>query len=269
MKPDPVKPTTVWGVLIAIVLAIYGSTHLCPPAPATPSPVVVDTKPAPKVDWPAILRTLLVNVPRTETPADPSLLTVTIDSTTTAGMAELRAAGSFTEIRWNRKDIKLYESDRVAVLVAPPGEYEFVISAGAIIDGKLAMDQQTHKVQIGKPVDKPATPTTPTTPPVVTPDPTTRVTKATYVFEQRNGPVPPPVLAALSKLNVERKSSGFVGSPFDQDTITGRGQVPAQYAVALAEAKKFGVPCLVVEYTSGAPKAVKVATAVQVEEACK
>lgn len=89
-------------------------------------------------------------------------------------------------------------------------------------------------------------------------------TKATYVYEQRAGSVPSPVLAALDKLN----RSGITASPVDQHVTSGKGPVPVQFVVAFEEAKKAGIPCLVVEYSTGPPKVVKApTTAEQVLEA--
>lgn len=249
MNPQP-QPPKPWGWIVAFLAAITAPMLYLDESPApSPAPIVTTTQ----VDWSALIKQLLANLPKTETaPEDPGLLTV--KATSVPGMAELRADGKFTEIRWNRLDIRKYENDRVAVLVAPPGSYEFVVSAAGIVDGKAVLDQQTLNVVIAGP--KPTTPTTTpttTTPPVVTPDPTVKVARATYVYERRQGSVPPPVLVALDKLN----RAGVVANPIDQNVISGKGQAPAQHAVALSEAAKAGIPCLVVEYTSGPPKVLK------------
>jgi len=68
-------------------------------------------------------------------------------------------------------------------------------------------------------------------------------TAATYVYEKDDGGVPPPVAAALDKLNRERP--GFVASPFEDDTVDGAGETPEQYKVAKDAAKKL--PSLVVQ----------------------
>jgi len=91
-------------------------------------------------------------------------------------------------------------------------------------------------------------------------------TKATYVYEQRQGSVPSAVLSALNTLN----RSGVVATPVDQHVLGGGDAIPAQYVVAMEEAKKAGIPCLVVEYSTGPPKVVKApTTAEQVLEAAK
>jgi hypothetical protein len=91
-------------------------------------------------------------------------------------------------------------------------------------------------------------------------------TKATYVYEQRAGSVPSAVLSALNTLN----RSGIVATPVDQHVLGGGDSIPAQYVVAMEEAKKAGIPCLVVEYSTGPPKVVKApTTAEQVLESAK
>jgi hypothetical protein len=68
-----------------------------------------------------------------------------------------------------------------------------------------------------------------------------KVTAVTYVHEQRVNEVPPPVRAGLSKLNEQ----GITATVFDVDTIDKQGgEVPEQYKVPLAAAKKR--PSLVV-----------------------
>jgi len=109
----------------------------------------------------------------------------------------------------------------------------------------------------------PATPIGTWLPSVVT---LKKPTKATYVYEQRAGSVPSAVLSALNTLN----RSGVVATPVDQHVLGGGDAIPAQYVVAMEEAKKAGIPCLVVEYSTGPPKVVKApTTAEQVLEAVK
>lgn len=98
----------------------------------------------------------------------------------------------------------------------------------------------------------PATPPVvvdPTVPPVVPPatPPNTTATAATFIYEKDQHEVPKPVLAALNRLNREKKIYATI---LEADTTDGTGQVPEQYKVALAAAKQKGLPCLVV--TSGA-----------------
>jgi len=111
----------------------------------------------------------------------------------------------------------------------------------------------------------PATPVAwPTWPSIVTV--AKKPTKATYVYEQRQGSVPSAVLSALNTLN----RSGIVATPVDQHVLGGGDSIPAQYVVAMEEAKKAGIPCLVVEYSTGPPKVVKApTTAEQVLESAK
>jgi len=91
-------------------------------------------------------------------------------------------------------------------------------------------------------------------------------TKATYVYEQRAGSVPSAVLSALNTLN----RSGIVATPVDQHVLGGGDSIPAQYVIAMEEAKKVGIPCLVIEYSTGTPKVVKSpTTAEQVLEAVR
>jgi len=80
----------------------------------------------------------------------------------------------------------------------------------------------------------------------VNPTPNPQVTRVTYVYEKDQGGVPPGVASGLTKLNVDPDFSG-VSSEFEEDTVTGDGEVPAQYVTALTEARKAGLPCLVVE----------------------
>lgn len=275
-KPAPNQlAAPAWLAALTLLLSMFWPAPAPEPLPP-PTPVVVTVDPTPKpvpkpIDWIAIIKTLVEVVPKIEPPeappADPGLLGVAIHYE--PGMAELRASGKFTEIRWNRTDIRTYENDRVAVLVAPPGDYEFVVAASAIIDGKLELDQQTIHVAIAGPRPPPVVVDPNKPPPVVTPpsDPTTKATRLTYVYEQRQGPIPAPVAAALSKLNVP---GGFVASSIDQHAISGKGQVPAQYAVALEAAKKAGIPCLVVQAGDAVLKVVpRPTTAADVEGAVK
>lgn len=130
-----------------------------------------------------------------------------------------------------------------------PGDYVFVL--GGSIANKPILARCT--VRVGGQVTPPVVTPPVVTPPVVTPDPTKRPIRVTFVFEKSKHPVPSGVAAAISRLNTEHK---ILATVFDQDNVTKTGQVPTQYAVALEAAKKAGLPCLVVEYTSGLPKVV-------------
>ena len=83
---------------------------------------------------------------------------------------------------------------------------------------------------------------------------TTKATAATYVYEKDNGSVPPPVLAALNRLNREKQ---IVATTFDDDTTDGTGAVPDQYKVPLEAATKAGLPSLVVTADKVVLKVVK------------
>ena len=82
------------------------------------------------------------------------------------------------------------------------------------------------------------------------PNPTTKATAATYVYEKDQTAIPSGVLAGLNRLNLDRLDDSFIGSVFEQDTMDGDGQVPDQYKVPLKAAQDAGLPALVV--TSGA-----------------
>lgn len=116
---------------------------------------------------------------------------------------------------------------------------------------------------VPKPPEPPKPEPTPTVPPAV---PVKKATRATYIYEQRAGNVPPPVAAAISKLN----AGGFVATCIDQHTFTRTGQVPVQYDVALTEAKKVGIPCLIIQAGDVVLRVVKnPKTTEQVMEAVK
>lgn len=87
-----------------------------------------------------------------------------------------------------------------------------------------------------------------------------KATAVTYVYEKDSTTIPPPVLAALDKLN----RRGIIANPFEQNTTDGTGDVPEQYKIPLAAAKEAGLPSLVV--TAG-PKVLKVVKAPLTEEA--
>lgn len=70
-----------------------------------------------------------------------------------------------------------------------------------------------------------------------------KATSVTYVYEKDDTAIPPPVLAALDKLNREKK---ILATTFEDDTKDGTGEVPDQYKVPLAAATGAGLPALVV-----------------------
>jgi hypothetical protein len=76
--------------------------------------------------------------------------------------------------------------------------------------------------------------------------PTTEtITRLTYVYEIRDGGVPPALLAALSAAELSRDSVRV--SVFEEDSTDGAGQVPEQFQRAKAAADEYGKPCLVAE----------------------
>lgn len=81
----------------------------------------------------------------------------------------------------------------------------------------------------------------------------TKAVKATYVFEKDDTAVPPAVRDAINQLN----RRGVIATTWDDDTTDGEGEIPAQYKVALEEARKAGTPLLVVESESGVIATVK------------
>lgn len=90
-------------------------------------------------------------------------------------------------------------------------------------------------------------------PSIVAPE---KVTSCTYIYEKDAGGVPPAVHAALSELN----AAGLRATTFEEDTVDGTGQVPAQYVVALAAAREAGLPALVVMAGAEVKRVLKGAT---------
>lgn len=122
-------------------------------------------------------------------------------------------------------------------------------------EGEIQHRQIALVIGTGPPVVIP-TPVDPVVP--VDPVPTIKVTAATYVYEKDDHAVPNYVLAALNKLN--RGLPATVDLParppinanlLEADTTDGTGDVPEQYKAALAEAKRVGLPCLVVTGPGG------------------
>lgn len=89
----------------------------------------------------------------------------------------------------------------------------------------------------------------------------TKATAATYVYEKDQHAIPAPVLAALDKLNRDRKITATI---FEQDTKDGTGETPEQYKVPLAAALEAGLPSLVV---TGGSKVLRVVKNPQTEAA--
>lgn len=94
------------------------------------------------------------------------------------------------------------------------------------------------------------------------------VTALTYVYEKGDSPVPPPVIAALDKLN--RREPKVLATLHEVDTTDGTGQVPDQYKVAVDAAKAAGMPAAVAEAKGKVKRVVKdPKTEEQVLEAAK
>lgn len=135
-----------------------------------------------------------------------------------------------------------------------------------------------HRVEVGggtvpPPLDPPSDPppNVPSNPPQNPPQSKTP-NRVTYVYEKDSSLVPPGVAAALAKLNKQSIDAGgsLVASELEEDTVDGSGQVPDQYKEALQAAKNVGLPALVIEYPTGAPKTIKnPKTEAEVLEACK
>lgn len=104
------------------------------------------------------------------------------------------------------------------------------------------------------PVD-PVDPDDPKPPPIVE-----TATAATYVYEKDSHTLPSAVLAALNRLNRERK---IVATAIEADVRDGTGDVPEQYKVPLAAAKEAGLPALVVTGSKGVIRVVKSPTTEQ------
>lgn len=78
------------------------------------------------------------------------------------------------------------------------------------------------------------------------------VTQVTYVWEKDQGGIPPAVLSALNKLNVERK---ILATQYEHDTKNGLQQIPVQYRVAVAASPEL--PSLVVQAKERVLKVLK------------
>lgn len=105
-------------------------------------------------------------------------------------------------------------------------------------------------------------PVTPPTPP----GPTDPVTAVVYVYEAREGGIPPAVGAALSELN----TATLRATSFEDDTTDATNNVPDQYKAPLAAAREAGLPALVVMAGEKVRQVVKAPTTrEQVLEAAK
>ena len=85
------------------------------------------------------------------------------------------------------------------------------------------------------------------------PVPSAKVDRVTYVYEKDDTAIPSGVSVALDKLN----RRGIMASVFEDDTVNGEGQTPAQYRVALKAAKDVGLPVAIAQAGDRVVKAVK------------
>jgi hypothetical protein len=92
--------------------------------------------------------------------------------------------------------------------------------------------------------------------PSAPPSPPKSLVKATLIYEKSSHEVPSEVAAALRDL----RASGVESSAVDQDVKNGDGDTPKQYAKAIDAAKKFGLPCVALEYSDDSVRCVKAST---------
>lgn len=145
----------------------------------------------------------------------------------------------------------------------PPGKYKLMLVV--LPSG----DQGFGITTIGIPGPTPGPTPIPNPTPTPTPDPTRKVSQVTYVFEKDDNNPPRPVSLALTKINVD---SGYAiaASEFEDDTVNASGVTPKQYVTALAEARKVGLPALVVQSNGTVIRTLKSPTTeAQVLEAAK
>lgn len=86
--------------------------------------------------------------------------------------------------------------------------------------------------------------------------PSKSLTRATLIYEKSSHEVPSEVAAALRDL----RASGVESSAVDQDVKNGDGDTPKQYVKAIDAAKKFGLPCVALEYSDDSVRCVKATT---------
>lgn len=157
------------------------------------------------------------------------------------------------EYRWNGKQVVyvakkpigrvLLDARTNLALLFIPTQEEMRGTYHIVMTGGETLRIRPLTIGTGAPVDPIKPPDDPVEPPPIDPPPTTKVTAATFVYEKDQHEVPKPVLAALNRLNREKKIFATI---LEADTTDGTGQVPAKYVTALAAAKKAGLPCLIV-----------------------
>jgi len=251
---------------VAIVLAVIASIVTMPawlPLPASPASVASAQQPSPTVAPPA-----------TPDPISTPFV-VALDGPTkaTAGFAVTVTKPAAAVCRWRNElpegsmPLELTDNAGRTVLCffsPAPGVHRFHLAAQLPVDGLDPFAEASLVVEVGPVVPAPplVDPTDPSEPgtPTTPADPTKKATAATYVYlKDPNGSanVPAAVMGTLNRLNREKK---IIATLFEQDTTDGTDDVPEQYKIPVAEAKKVGLPCLVVMAGSTVLKVVKAPT---------
>lgn len=109
-------------------------------------------------------------------------------------------------------------------------------------------------------------PQNPTPPAPQNPPPAASPIRATYVYEKDQSAVPKPIAAALAQLNRRAAEPGgpsVVATEFEDDALNGDDEPPAQYAAALAAARKAGLPALVLERSGKVRRVLQAPTRLQ------
>lgn len=225
-------------------ISVESSVPLTPPAVPTPAPVVQpkDVTPAPLPEF-AIDGLTEIEPGR--------MLTLTITGITATAAID----GPLPGVSWlmyPKTDDQRIERNGHAIHATWPGPCHVWFVASVNNPDPTAKPLVAMKlVKVGEPKTpepdtKPATPTTPSTPSTpVAPSPVKRVT---YVYEKDDGEIPSEVAVALDRLNRDRK---IMATKFEDDSTDGDDQVPEQYKAALAIAREFGEPILVIEFIDG------------------
>jgi hypothetical protein len=133
----------------------------------------------------------------------------------------------------------LADPKTTVVTSAKAGRYRILAYSG---NGDGPSEPVVVTVVVGNAPPVVVTPDTPE-PDKPAPDPTTKATAVVYVYEKDDGGVPSAVLAGLNRVNREQKIRATL---FEDDSVDGTGDVPEQYKTPLAEARKVGLPALVV-----------------------
>lgn len=224
-------------------ISVVSSVPLTPPAQPTPAPVVVpkdDPKPLPEFAIDGL------------TEIEPGrMLTLTITGITATAAID----GPLPGVSWlmyPKTDDQRIERNGHAIHATWPGPCHVWFVASVNNPDPTAKPLVAMKlVKVGEPKTpepdtKPATPATPSTP--ITPVVPSPVKRVTYVYEKDDGEIPSEVAVALDRLNRDRK---IMATKFEDDSTDGDEQVPEQYKAALAIAREFGEPILVIEFIDG------------------